>query len=519
MPSAKPSLRSLGLAVLLCLSAAGAARAATAEDCAALAGGNARTTIAATIVETGLAPTARGQPAARLPVYCRVKGVVRPVAGSEIGFELWLPLGDKWTGRLQMFGNGGYSSDLPLGQMAQGLARGSVVVATDTGHKGDDPDFALGHAQAIADWGYRAVHQSLVEAKRLTRRFYVRPAAHAYFNGCSTGGHQALMEAQRFPQDFDGIVAGAPGADRVRLNAAFLWQFLSNHRPGDNLHPILDQSDLALLQRASFLACHDRNGSSAGGDRSDPWLDDPTQCRFDPASLACPQKLDGACLAQEQVAAARLMYGGARDNRTNRFVTTPWLPGSEKGWAAYWADPRNPAQPARVNFWRIWVFGDPDWDWWRFSYDRDLPAAQRKLGRLIDATDPDLRRYRDRGGKLLHYHGLADPVVSPLDSIRYFGRVEAVTGEGSTADWYRLFLVPGMGHCAGGEGFWRFDAQAAIEAWVEQGAPPGSIEAAGAAGQGSRPLCPYPARAIAGEGEAGVRRYRCAIPGSRPQPL
>jgi feruloyl esterase len=317
------------------------------------------------------------------------------------------------------------------------------------------------------------------------------------------------MEAQRFPSDFDGIVAGAPGADRVRLNAAFLWQFLSNHRPGDNLHPILGQQDLALLQHASFLACRDSNGSSAGGDRSDSWLNDPTSCRFDPATLACPNTLESGCLSAEQVAAARRMYVGASD-RHNRIVTTPWLPGSEKGWAAYWSDPRDPTQPARVNFWRAWVFGDPRWDWWKFSYDRDLPAAMRKLGPLIDATNSDLRRFRGHGGKLLQYHGLADPVVSPLDSLRYFSRVRAASGAGSIADWYRLFLVPGMGHCAGGEGFWRFDAQAALETWVETGAPPQSIQAFGASVGDSRPLCPYPAKAIAAAGSgSGGQSHRC----------
>jgi feruloyl esterase len=305
----------------------------------------------------------------------------------------------------------------------------------------------------------------------------------------------------------------------VRLNAAFLWQFLSNHRPGDNLHPILGPQDLALLQRASFLACHESNGGPAGGDRADPWLDDPTKCRFDPATLACPQKIDGACLTQEQVIAARRMYAGASNPRTGRIVTTPWLPGSEKGWSAYWADPRNPGHPARVNFWRIWAFADPQWNWWQFSYDRDLAAALRTLGPLIDATDPDLRRYRDRGGKLLHYHGLADPVVSPLDSIHYLRRVEAATGRASTDDWYRLFLVPGMGHCAGGEGFWRFDPQTAIEQWVEAGSPPRSIDAAGPPGQGSRPLCPYPARAVAAASGSGWSTYHCAAPRARRDTL
>ena len=513
---ARPSPRII--AYLFGALATGAAQSAARWDCAGLTTRSARSTITATIVESGTAPDTSGQPAVRLPAYCRVTGVVRPVQGSEIGFEVWLPLPENWTGRLQMFGNGGYSSAMPIGQMAQGLTRGSVVVGTDTGHKGDDPDFAHGHKQAIADWGYRAVHRTVVQAKRLAIRVYGRAAAYAYFNGCSTGGQQALMEAQGFPDDFDGIVAGAPGADRVRLNAAFLWQFLSNHRPGDNLHPILGQQDLALLQRASFLACRDGNGSSAGGDRADSWLNDPTQCRFDPATLACPTKVEGGCLAPEQVTAARLMYVGASD-RDNRTVTTPWLPGSEKGWAAYWADPRDPTQPARTNFWRTWVFGDPRWDWWQFSYDRDLPAAMRKLGPVIDATNPDLRRFRSHGGKLLQYHGLADPVVSPLDSIRYFRRVESVSGAGSIADWYRLFLVPGMGHCAGGEGFWRFNTQAAIETWVEMGIPPRSIQALEASGRNSRPLCPYPAKAMAAENGSGGQSYHCAVSDSRQEVL
>jgi len=518
MCSGRTRLSRTMVAVLFGVFAAGAAQSAAKKNCAGLTARSARSTIVATLIENGTAPGMPGQPTGRLPAYCRVTGIVRPVRGSEIGFEGWLPLPGNWTGRLQMFGNGGYSSAMPIGQMAQGLARGSVVVATDTGHKGDDPDFAAGHEQAIADWGYRAVHQTVVQAKRLALRFYGRAATHAYFHGCSTGGQQALMEAQRFPNDFDGIIAGAPGADRVRLNAAFLWQFLSNHRPGDNLHPILGQRDLALLQRASFLACRDSNGSSAGGDRADAWLNDPTQCRFDPATLACPNTLEHGCLSPEQVKAAQRMYVGASD-RNHRIVTTPWLPGSEKGWAAYWADPRDPAQPARANFWRTWVFSNPQWDWWQFSYDRDLPAVMRKLGPLIDATNPDLRRFDRRGGKLLQYHGLADPVVSPLDSIRYFGRVEAGSGAGSTADWYRLFLVPGMGHCAGGEGFWRFDAQAAIETWVETGAPPLSIQAAGASGRDSRPLCPYPAKAMAAGPGPGGQSYHCVMPDSRHEAL
>ncbi|RSV38818.1 tannase/feruloyl esterase family alpha/beta hydrolase [Sphingomonas sp. ABOLE] len=442
-----------------------------------------------------------------LPAHCRVIGTLRPVQGSRIGYELWLPR--SWSGRLQMLGNGGYASALPEAAMAEGLARGSAVVATDTGHEGDDPDFARGRRQAIVDWGWRAVHETALAAKQLVARFYGRAAAHSYFNGCSTGGHQAMIEAQRFPRDFDGIVAGAPGSNRVRLNAAFLWQYLSNHRAGDDRAPILDRQDLKLLAAQSFALCRGANGKAAGGLPGDRWLNDPLQCRPDPAALLCRPGQTGGCLSAEKVAAVAKMRAGVSDARGAQ-VTFPWLPGSEAGWSAYWADPRQPSQPMRVNFWRVWAFDDPAWNWWRFSYARDLPAAMRRLSPVIDATDADLRAYRARGGRLLVYHGLADPVVSPLDTLTYRRAMLARTG--AAADWYRLFLVPGMGHCGGGDGPNRFDAQAAIERWVEQGQAPARLTGTLADGT-TRPICAYPARALHRSGDGTKESdFICAAP-------
>jgi feruloyl esterase len=196
---------------------------------------------------------------------CHVTGELRPAAESRIGFELWLPTAAAWTGRLVMLGNGGYSSSVPLAAMMRELGRGSAVVATDTGHQGDDPDFARGRPQAIIDWGWRAVHLSAVAARTLATHFYGRAPHHRYFNGCSTGGHQALMEAQRFPRDFDGIVAGAPGAARVRLNAGFLWQYLSNHPRG-------------RWRPTSFEEARDQpcRGARACRRRADGWIDTAT---------------------------------------------------------------------------------------------------------------------------------------------------------------------------------------------------------------------------------------------------
>lgn len=422
-------------------------------------------------VAPGLPSLGDGRATPPLPGFCRVTGTLRPVAGSRIGYELWMPSADAWTGRFQMVGNGGYSSTLPTAAMADALRRGSAVVATDTGHRGDDPDFARGRPESIVDWGWRSVHLTAIAAKSIVRRYYGRPATYTYFNGCSTGGHQAMTEAQRFPADFDGIVAGAPGSDRVRLNAAFLWQYLANHRPGQDDAPILGAGDLALLQRHSLASCKARI------DPSDDWLADPLSCRPVPSALLCAPGRTTGCLTAEKVTAARAMYSGARDPRTGTQLTFPWLPGSETGWSGYWANPQKPDEPARANFWRVWAFDDPYWNWWHAAFARDLAATQARLSPIIDAQNPDLSRFRARGGKLLHYHGLVDPVVSPLDTLAYRSsvmRAMQLTPE-RLATWFRLFLVPGMGHCAGGPGFTAFDAQTAIEHWVENGRPPDAL--------------------------------------------
>ncbi|WP_232491777.1 tannase/feruloyl esterase family alpha/beta hydrolase [Novosphingobium kaempferiae] len=437
-----------------------------------------------------------------MTAHCRVDGVLRPVTGSRIGYVLLLPLRDAWSGRFQMLGNGGYSSRLPTAAMTRALARGSAVIATDTGHDGDDPDFAIGKPEAIVDWGWRAVHLTAQAGKALSARFYGKPAHHSYFDGCSTGGHQGMMEAQRFPTDFDGIIAGAPGADRVRLNAAFLWQFLSNHARGENTAPLLAPSDLALLEANSRSQCGKANGRAAGGLATDAWIVDPLSCHPDLTRLACRPGGKSACLSPAKLGAARAMYRGAPDG-----LTFPWLPGSEAGWNHYWADPADPTRPMRVNFWRVWAFGAPDWNWWSFDYGRDLAEAQAKLSPVMDATDPDLSRFRAHGGKLLQYHGLADPVVSPLDTLAKRQAMIAHTGDPQV--WYRLFLVPGMNHCTGGGGFTRFDAQDAIERWVERDRAPEALVAQDDAGR-TRPLCPYPQRAVLTGRDTGIAQsYTC----------
>ena len=468
----------------------------------------------------------------RMPVapFCRVAGVSQPVSGSRIGFELWLPKKD-WNGRLKMFGNGGYSSALPYAEMAAHLKDGYAVVATDTGHTGELPAFAQYSPEAVVDWGYRAVHTSIVNAKRIVAEFYGRNARFSYFQGCSTGGHQALMEAQRFPEDFDGIVAGAPGNNRTHLNAGFLWQFVQNQVRGGQPRQIVPASKLTMLSKAAHAACKKQNGADAGGLASDPFLNDPLSCNVDPSALLCGGAETDQCLTPAQVAVVKRMYDGAMNPRTGERIFFGWPAGSEAGWSQYWADPQNPAEPARADFWRYWAFKDPQWNWQRFDFDTDMKRADDQLAGTINAMNANLEKFRKKGGKLIQYHGMADPVIPYADSITYQQRVvmEQLQSRGvsylgeatrATGEFYRLFLAPGMGHCDGGTGATPSDLQPAIEKWVERNEAPafllGVRNAGGVAGKGfTRPLCRYPQIALHnGNGDPDdATTFNCVDPG------
>ncbi len=447
------------------------------------------------------------------PVACRILGQVEPRKGSRIGFEVWTPRAT-WNGRILMLGNGGYSSALPYGPMGAYAAAGYVVVATDTGHQGDGPDFARDHPQAIADWAEHAVHETAVRAKTVTAAYYGRAPAYAYFQGCSTGGHQALMEVQRHPDDFDGVVAGAPGANRTRLNLGFLWQFTQNHTREATLRLIVPAEKLPLIRDAALAACRKHNGQpDVGGLASDAYLNAPSACDFAPAALKCADKDGPNCLTPEQVTALRALYAGARNPRTGQAIYVGWPPGSEAsaagpgGWNLYWADPVHPDQPARADFWRYWAGFGQAWNWRDFDFDRDAASALARLSKTIDAVDPRLEAFRRRGGKLIQWHGMADPVVPFADSIAYHQRVTADQARRGheVADFYRLFLAPGVEHCQGGLGPAPIALQSAIEAWVEQDRPPLRLDARNATSGLSRPLCPYPEIAI----QSGADGFQC----------
>ncbi|HEU5021270.1 MAG TPA: tannase/feruloyl esterase family alpha/beta hydrolase, partial [Bryobacteraceae bacterium] len=285
----------------------------------------------------------------------------------------------------------------------------------------------------------------------------------------------------RFPADYDGIVAGDPGNDRIHLNIGFLWSWLATHENGAD---ILPPAKLPMLTRAVVARCDALDGLKDG------LIDDPRRCHFDPAALLCRAGDSADCLTAPQVAAVRKVYAGATNPRTHKRIFPGWIPGTESGWSGYFV---GHAEPARADFWRLWLFGDPQWNPATFDFDRDVEWADGKLAETA-AVNADLRPFRAKQGKLILYQGWADPVVPPEDTIQYFDAMQHTAG-GSTADFARLFMIPGMGHCQGGPGPSVFDPLAAIDAWATKGIAPDRIVAAHrTAGKvdRTRPLCPYP---------------------------
>ncbi|HEU4389051.1 MAG TPA: tannase/feruloyl esterase family alpha/beta hydrolase [Blastocatellia bacterium] len=455
---------------------------------------------------------------ASLPDFCRVQAVATPTPDSLINFEVWLPKAASWNEKLVTTGNGGYSPALNYRDMAYALRQGYAALGGDTGHQTKDPNdltFVVGHPEKMVDFGTRSIHAITVAGKRIIAAFEGRAARRAYYYGCSTGGHQGFAEIQRYPADFDGVIAGAPANNRVRLNAGFLWQFLANHNPGDNSTPIIPPSKLPLITNAVVAACDANDGVTDGV------IDDPRSCRFDPAVLKCKQGDADDCLTPPQLAALEKMYAGARNPRSGAQVYPGWPKSSEaltvapngtvtSGWSQYWGT----NEPARSGFWRYWVFDNPRWDWWTFDFDRDLARADAEVGKAVDQVNTDLSAFKARGGRVIVYHGWQDPVVNALDTITYYEKVKARQGSQTETDrFFRLFLVPGMGHCAGGTGTTSFgnqgtappliDAQhdclSALDRWVDQGVAPDSIVASKIVNGitvRTRPLCPYPKKAV-----------------------
>jgi Tannase and feruloyl esterase len=439
-------------------------------------------------------------PAGDIPEFCRVLGIVRP----EVKFEVALPT--SWNRRLYMRGNGGYageSLDAPprVAQRNEALRNGFVAVQTNTGHDAAAEPLATFAVslQKTLDYAFRAVHESIKTAKRIVGVFYDRPAAYSYFDGCSTGGRQGLISAQRFPGDFDGIVVGAPVLNFTDSVLAGIWQARAL-----NAAPISP----AKLQRVA-QAVYDKCDAADG--LPDGLIDDPRQCRFDPAvdlpKCGGDEEKEG-CFTSGQIGALKTLYGGIVSNGKPHFPGL--LPGAEKvgadfitlrqkvsGWDEWVIGKSGPSRLLQYGeaFVRYLAFSkaDPAYDWQKFDFDKDLGRTDQ-MRALLDARDPDLSEFKSRGGKIVMYFGWADTALSPMMGIDYYEKVTAKIGP-ATRDFYRLFMVPGMFHCRGGFGPHRFDAMTPLINWVESGAQPQRIEAS-LVEEGktvrTRPLCPYP---------------------------
>ncbi|MGB6452767.1 MAG: tannase/feruloyl esterase family alpha/beta hydrolase [Steroidobacteraceae bacterium] len=423
-----------------------------------------------------------------LPAFCRVAVQVSPVPGSLIRFELWLP--DRgWNGKFLAVGNGGYSGEIFYPEMIEPLARGYATASTDTGHEGSvgDASFALRHPEKWIDFAYRAVHQMTVQSKAIIESYYGDAAGHSYWSGCSTGGRQGLTEAQRFPADFDGIIAGAPANYMTHLSAAGTAEAQAMHRSAGSFLP---PDKLLLLHAAVLKACDALDGVTDGV------IEDPRRCHFDPGALGCTAADNAACLTAAQVETARRIYGPLRNPRTHAILFPGLMPGSESAWSAG----VGPGLSLVTGIFRDVAFQDPNWDYRTLNFDRDMVRADRSEAALANNIDPHLGAFFARGGKLIQYHGWADQGISPLNSIDYYlSAARAAGGVSGLADEYRLFMVPGMNHCSGGDGPDHFDTVTALEQWVEHGKAPNRIVASRTRGgrvDRTRPLCPYPEVAV-----------------------
>jgi feruloyl esterase len=429
--------------------------------------------------------------------FCRVAGIVEPA----INFEVWMPL-ENWNGRFNGVGLGAFYGKLPYRAMAQSLDRGYAVGGTDTGHQSewDDATWAMSSGALnegiVGDWIHRGIHEMTIKSKAIVEKLYGRQAHHNYFSGCSSGGHQALTEAQRYPADYDGILAGAPANYMTHLQAAQIsFGLAALVDPATRLDKPVNK--FPMLHEAVLGACDALDGLEDG------LIENPAVCRFDPSELACTGNDGPTCLTQPQVHAVQRIYADIRRGDGTKIF--PGFPhGSELGWsqmAAEYLGSNGQVAWAEILY-RYFVFQDPSWNFATMNIERDVAYADQHVGKLMNSMDPNLRPFRDRGGKLIQYHGWADWGISPYNSIDYFNSVVSTVG-GSTSDaaredvqnFYRLFLMPGVSHCRGGAGPDTFEGLSALEAWVERGEAPERIEAAKVVdGQPvrTRPLCPHP---------------------------
>ena len=454
-----------------------------------------------------------------LPAFCRATAESHPSPDSDIKIEVWMPV-TGWNGKFRAQGNGGFAGQIDYRGMAIALSHGYATAGTDTGHAGNatDGSWALGHPEKVADFGFRGIHQMTEVAKDTITAFYGAKPKHSYFGSCSNGGRQALIEAQRFPADYDGILAGAPANYWTHLLASALWDAQATTLDAASYIP---SSKLPAIASAVNAACDRQDGVLDG------ILNDPRQCHFDPAVLACKETETDKCLTPAQVTALKKLYQGAHDS--NGQIFPGFLPGAEEGeggWSTWITGPA----PGRAllflfanGYFANMIFEKADWNYKTADLSQATRASDTKGAKILNGTDPDLSQFKDRGGKLILYHGWNDPAISALSTINYYNQVQSKMGAQSAASFVRLYMVPGMQHCGGGPGAASLNigqVELALEDWVEKGVAPSKLTASKPAGAEpsadahlTRPLCPYPQAArYKGTGDPNsAENFQCVM--------
>jgi len=439
------------------------------------------------------------------PAFCRVAATLKPTADSNIDIEVWLPSND-WNGRYIGLGNGGFAGSIDYVSLIAGIKRGYAVAHTDMGtaraDAGGGAISLAGHPEKIIDWGHRSTHLMTLIAKDLVGQYYSKSNYKSYFMGCSTGGGQGIHEAQRYPSDYDGILVGAPANNRVATHTSLMW---SGAAPRVTPEAGLPFDKILLLHKSVVAACDPSDGVVDG------IISRPELCDFNPNILQCVGGDDGACLSASQTDTVRRLYQGPINKNTGESIFAGQAKGSELGWLVF-TYPIPPSGQVLYDDLFYWVFG-PSFSWRNFDYGGDFVAAQNVLSSNVDATSPDLASFKNLGGKIILYQGLADQLIPPGQVVRYLDAVSKGTGQ--VSDFMRLFNVPGMTHCAGGSapnifgqnldissipGNPEVDILSALERWVESGVAPEKVLASQYTDNDlskgnvvrTRPLCVYP---------------------------
>jgi hypothetical protein len=525
----------IGLACIACVPRAHAA-GPSCEQLAQLNLPNTKITSAEKVAAGAFTPPANMTPPSvnfytQLPAFCRVKAVATPSADSDIKIEVWLPASG-WNGKFRGQGNGGFAGEIDYRSLSQSISQGYAAAATDTGHaaSGTDARWALGHPEKITDFAYRAIHEMTVVGKATVKAFYGDAPRHAYFSSCSNGGRQALMEAQRFPEDYDGILAGAPANYWTHLLASAIWNAQVTTLDPSSYIP---SSKIPAIAQAVNDACDASDGVK------DAVLNDPRKCQFKPSTLLCKEGDSDSCLTKAQATALEKLYQGARDSK-GRQVFPGFVPGGEEGRGGWplWITGEGPGQSLLFAFGNGYfsdmVYNDANWNYKTSKLDDAVAASDKKFASVLNSTNPNMKAFASHGGKLIIYHGWNDAAISALNSINYYESVRETMGPAETDSFLRLYMVPGMQHCFGGPGtdtFGQFGSSpqddpqhnmyVALEQWVEKGSAPTSVIASRLDGPGpaakvveTRPLCAYPQQAkYKGSGDTNdASNFVCAAP-------